>query len=155
MNFFAIFLEFSSLGKVWTEFGTKMFFSLSRPVSFPFRLEIMPEWGFLVFWIFLLFFSEFSCRGRVWMKFGTKFFFTLSRPISSHFWLKIMPLRIFFFNFLNFFAIFFGIFWPGSARNRIRDYNFFLSFSFYLIPFSLKIIPERSFFIFWIFLLFF
>ena len=34
--FFLLFLEFSSLGKVWTEFGTKMFFSFSAcliPVS--------------------------------------------------------------------------------------------------------------------------
>ena len=33
LNFFAIFLEFSSSGWIGTEFGTKIFFSLSRPVS--------------------------------------------------------------------------------------------------------------------------
>ena len=32
-NSFAIFLEFSCLGRVWTEFGSKIFFSLSRPIS--------------------------------------------------------------------------------------------------------------------------
>ena len=32
-NFFALFLEFSCLSRVWTEFGSKIFFSLSRPIS--------------------------------------------------------------------------------------------------------------------------
>ena len=39
--------------------------------------------------------------------------------------------------------------------NGIRDWNFYLSFSAYLIPFWLKIMPGRGFIIFWIFLLFF
>ena len=58
------------------------------------------------------------------------------------------------FNFLNFFAIFFGIFLLGSSTNEIQDKNIFLSFSTYLIPFRLKIMLERSFLFFWIFLLF-
>ena len=34
LNFFTIFfLEFSNLGWAGTEFGTKIFFSLSRPIS--------------------------------------------------------------------------------------------------------------------------
>ena len=33
LNFFAILLEFSCPGRVWTVFGTKIFFSLSRPIS--------------------------------------------------------------------------------------------------------------------------
>ena len=37
LNFFSIlFLEFSSSGRVWMEFGIKIFFSLSRPISFLF-----------------------------------------------------------------------------------------------------------------------
>ena len=32
-NFFAILLEFSCLSRVWTEFETKIFFSLSWPIS--------------------------------------------------------------------------------------------------------------------------
>ena len=47
--------------------------------------------------------------------------------------------------FFNFVAIFFGIFLSGSGMNRIWDYNFFLSFSAYLISFCLKIRPERRF----------
>ena len=56
---------------------------------------------------------------------------------------------------MKFFPIFFGIFLPGSSVNGIRDKNFFFSFSAYLIPFLLKIMPERDFLIFWIFLLYF
>ena len=107
----------------------------------------------MFFEFFLLLFSKFSCRGRVWTEFGTKIFFSLSRPISFRTAKNNIGNKI--FNFLNFFAIFFGIFLLGSSRNGILDKNFFLSFSAYLIPFRLKIMLERSFLIFWIFLLFF
>ena len=43
---------------------------------------------------------------------------------------------------------FFGIFLPGLSMNGIWDYNFFLSFSAYLISFWLKIRSERGFLIF-------
>ena len=56
---------------------------------------------------------------------------------------------------MNFFAIFFGIFLPGSSRNGILEWNFVFTFSVYLIPFSEKIIPGRGFIIFWVFLQFF
>ena len=201
MNFFAIFLEFSCLGRVWTEFRTKIFFhsflanlipfSLKRMpevvfqffeffcnffrnflpgslmngiqdenffVSFSaylilFGLKIMPERGFLIFWIFLLFFSEFSSADQVWTEFGTKIFLSLSPPISSHFRKINTGKRL--FNFLNSFAIFLGIFLPGSVMNGIRDEFFFVSFLANLIPFGLEIMLERGFLIFWIFLLFF
>ena len=58
-------------------------------------------------------------------------------------------------NFLNLFAIFFGIFLPRSSKNGILERNFVFTFSVYLIPFSLKIMPGRGFMVFWIFLLFF
>ena len=57
--------------------------------------------------------------------------------------------------FLNFFAIFFGIFLPGSSVNGIHDWNFFFSFSAHIIQFWLKIMPERVFFNFLNFLAFF
>ena len=56
-----------------------------------------------------------------------------------------------FLNFLNFFAIFFGIFLPGSSMNGIRDQNFSLYSSAYLILFWLKIMPKRGFLIFLLF----
>ena len=56
---------------------------------------------------------------------------------------------------MDLFVIFIGIFLPVSRMNEIRDKNFFLPFSAYLIPFWLKIMPERGILIFWIFLQFF
>ena len=51
---------------------------------------------------------------------------------------------------------FFRIFFPRLSLNGNRDKNFFfLSFSAYLRPFWLQIIPERDFFIFWFFFYFF
>ena len=46
-----------------------------------------------------------------------------------------------FYNFLNFFTIFFGIFLPGSCMNGIVESNFVFTFSAYLILFGLKILP--------------
>ena len=201
--FFIFFLEFSFPDRVWTEFGNKIVFSLSWPISFPFWLKIMLECSFLILWIFLLFFLELSCPGRVWMEFGAKFFFFLFRGLSHpvlaknnagmrffnflifffYFFLEFsFPNRVWtkfgtkifflifglshsvlpknnagmrFFNFRNFFAIFFGTFLLGSSMNGIRDKNCFFSFSAYVIPIWLKIMPEWGFLILWIFLLFF
>ena len=162
-----LFSKFSFQGRVWTEFGTPIFFSLSRPITsrlarnnaekrffdflnyfaiffgiflprsvmngirdeivfvsfldylIPFGLEIMPEIGFLIFWIFLLFFSEFSSTGRVWTEFEPKLFcrfLGLSYPV----WAKNNAgTRV--FNFLNFFAILFRIFFCGSSMNGIGN----------------------------------
>ena len=118
--FLLSFSEFSSLGWVWAKFGSKFlfFFSFSA-YQISFWLKIMPKWGFLIFWILLLFFSEFSCPGRVWTDFETKFFFHflgLSNPVLA----KNIARKTF-FNFLIFFAIFFGIFLPGLSIYGIRD----------------------------------
>ena len=52
-----------------------------------------------------------------------------------------------FFNFLNFFAIFLGISLPRLGRNGIRDeIFFFFSFSAYLNPVWIEIMPEWIFF---------
>ena len=141
----------------------------------------MSEGDFL---IFLLFFWEFSCTGRLWTEFGTNFFFSFSQPPLSRFWIfwnflgrvgleQNLGQNLFFFlglshpvlaknntgkrffNFWNFFAIFFGIVLPGSSMNGILGKIFFITFSAYLIPFWLTIMPETCFFVFWIFLLFF
>ena len=96
-------LEFSSLGREGTEFRTKIFFSLSRPISAQIGQKY---WRNDVFEFFCYFFLEFSSPGRVGIEFGTKIFF-------------------------------------------------FFSFSAYLIPVLIEIMPESSFLIFWNFLLFF
>ena len=84
---------------------------------------------------------------------GVKFcfqFFGLSRPV----WAKNNAEKRF-YNFLNFFNIFFGIFFPGSSMNGILEKNFLFTFLVYLIQFGLKIMSGRGFIIFSIFLLFF
>ena len=111
---------------------------------YPYWIEIMPELSFLIFWIVLLFFLEFSCLGQVWTEFGTKIFFSLSWPISSV--LAKNNNRKRFFYFLNFFAIFFRIFLPGSSMNGIGGKNFFPSFSASLKPFWTEIMSEVFFF---------
>ena len=84
-NFFSIFLQFSSLSRVWTEFGTKFFFFSFSSYLIPFWQKLISERGFLKFSIFLQFFWEFSCPGWVWTDFWTKIFFSPFRPISSRF----------------------------------------------------------------------
>jgi len=137
---------------LFSEFETKLFFSFSAYLI-PFLLKIKPEGVLLIFWIFLLFFLEIYCPGQVWTEFGTKIF---SLFLSlSHLVLAKSYAGKRFFNFLNFFASFFGIFLPGSSMNGISNQNCFPIFSAYLIPFWLEIILERGILIFWIFLLFF
>ena len=59
------------------------------------------------------------------------------------------------FNFLNFFALLFKIFYSGSSSKGRNEKIFFLSFSTCPDPFSLEMKPEWCFLIFWIFLPFF
>ena len=119
--FFGIFLPGSSMNGIWDKFV----FSSFLASLYPYWIEIMPELSFLIFWIVLLFFSEFSYPGQVWTKFGTKIFFSLSWPISSVLAKNSNGKR--FFYFLNFFAIFFRIFFPRPSRNENRDKIFFFS----------------------------
>ena len=142
--FLLFFSEFSCSDRVWTEFGTKIFFLSFLASLSPFWIEIKTKLTFLIFWIFLLFFSEYSCPGRVLMEFGTKIFFlflSLSQPVLAK-----NNTRKRFFNFLICFSIFLGICLPGSSVSGIRDKNFFLVFSAYLIPFWLEIMLEFFFF---------
>ena len=101
---------------------------------------------------FFYFFWNFLARGEYERQLGGKFFFLhffgLSHPVLAK---NNAGKR--FFNFLNFFAIFWefscsGLVWTEFGTN----FFFFLSFLAYLIPFWLKIMPEWGF---WIFLLFF
>ena len=95
------------------------------------------EFSCYVFWNFL-------AEGEYERNSGLKFFspfLGLSHPVLAK--KKKMPER----GFLNFFAIFVGIFLPGSNVSGIRGENFFLPFSAYLIPFWLEIFPEIGFLI--------
>jgi len=103
--------------------------------------------------VFNYFFPNFLARVEYERNSGLKFcahFFGLPHPTFGK---NNVGKRC--YNFLNFFTIFFGIFFPGSSMNGIRDQNFVFTFSVNLIPFWLKIMPGGGFIIFWIFLLFF
>ena len=80
----------------------------------------MPRRGFIIFLIFLLFiFRNFLARVEYERNSGLKFcfhFFGLSHPV----WAKNNAGKMF-YNFLNFFTIFFGIFFPGSSMNGILE----------------------------------
>ena len=79
------FSEFSCPGRVWTEFGTKIFFSFSTYLI-PFWLKIMPEIGFLIFEFFCYFFRNFLARVEYEWNSGLKFcslFFGLSLPVLA------------------------------------------------------------------------
>ena len=106
-----------------------------------------------MFEFFCYFFRNFLPRVGYECNSGRKFF-CLFLGLSHPVWAQNNAGKRF-FNFLNFFAILFRIFFRGPSMNGIRDWNFFVSFSTYLIPVSLKIILERGFLIFWILLLFF
>ena len=106
-----------------------------------------------MFEFFYNFFRNFLARVEYEPNSGLKFFllfFGLSQPV-----LVKTNAEKRFYKFFEFYYYLFGIFLPRSSMNGVRDKNFVFSFSAYLIPFWLKIMPGRGFIIFWIFLLFF
>ena len=118
--FLIFFSEFSSPGRVWTEFGTKIFFFSFSAYLISYCLKIMLEGGFLIFLIFFFYFVQnFLVRVEYERNSGLKYF-----PLFlclSHLVLARDNAGKRFFNFLNSFAIFFGIFLPVSSINGIRD----------------------------------
>ena len=124
LNILAVFFGNGRPTRVGTEFGTKIFFSLSRPLS---TLLDRNNAG-KRFLIFFLFFSEFSCSGRVWMKFGTKIFFSLflglSHPVSAK-----NNVRKRFLNFFEFFCYFSRNFLARVVYERNSRQIFFFPLS--------------------------
>ena len=154
--FLIYFSKFSCPGRVWTEYGTKIF-SLLFIVSHPVLAKKIAGKRFYNFRLFLIFFWEFSCPGRVWTEFGIKiFFFSLFYPISLSLWLKIMPGRGFFIfqifcyffrNFLarveykrnsglKFFSHFLSLTHQDFAKNNVGK-RFFYFFNFFTIFFGI------------------
>ena len=86
--FFAIFFsQFSSPGRVWTEFGTKIFFSLFQPISPILANNNAGKRFFLIFWIFLIFFLNFLAVVEYDQNLGLKFFslfLVLSHPVLAN-----------------------------------------------------------------------
>ena len=148
--FLLFFSEFSCLGRVWTEFGTKIF-SLFLGLYHPVLAKNNARKRFLNFFAIFL---EFCCPGRVWAEFWTKIFiFSFSSYLIS-FWTKIMPERG--FLIFEFFCYFFRNFLPQVEYERNLGLNFFSFFHVLSHPvLAKKKNAEKSFLIFWIFLLFF
>ena len=113
----------------------------------------MLERGFLIFWIFFLFFFwNFLAGVQYEWNWGIKFFspfLGLSHPVLAK---NSAGNR--FFNILNFFAIFFGIFLTASSMNGIQNKIFFL-FLIISHPVLARYNARKKFFNFLIFLLFF
>ena len=154
LNFFAIWLEFSILGRVETR--RKDFYYFLSFSAFPilFRLEMKLWWCFLIFWIFLVFLFSFLLRvGKEHI--STIFIIlSLSRPFS-HSILAWNEAMLVFSNFFEFFCYFFKISItsrPGTHRN---DFLYFFSFVAFPNLFSLEKKLWWYFLIFKIFLLFF
>ena len=92
-----------------------------------FRVEMMPQRYFLIFWIFFSIFLKFSLTRTV----GTErngmkiFIFSLSHHFPTYFRLKWNHNGIFYF--FEFFYYFFGIFYYASCRNGTdRQFLFFI-----------------------------
>ena len=113
--FFGIFLSGSSMNGT---LESNFVFSLSAYLI-PLWLKIMAGRGFIVFWIFLQFFRNFPSWVEYERYSGVKFyflFFSVSPPVLAK---NNGGKR--FYNFFNFFTIFFGIFLPGSSINSILE----------------------------------
>ena len=82
---FFLFFRNCLLGSIMNGIREENFFLAFSAYLIPFWLKIMPERGFLIFWIFLLFFSQFSFPGGVWMEVGIIIFLYLSLHLSTRF----------------------------------------------------------------------
>ena len=117
--FLLLFWEFSCPDRVWMEFGNKIFFFSFSSYLISFWLKIMPERGILIFLIFYYIFRNFLARVEYERNSGLKFF-----PVFfglSHLVLAKNNAEKWFYNFLNFFTTFLGIFLLRSSMNGIRD----------------------------------
>ena len=140
--FLLFFSEFSCPGRLWTEFGTKFFFSFSAHLI-PFWLKIMLERGFSIFFFnfIAIFFGNFHARVEYERKSGLKFF-SLFLDLYHPFLANYNAGK----RFLNFFLLFFSEFsCPGRVCAKFGTKIFFFSFSAYLISFWIKIMPKRGF----------
>ena len=123
---FFIFLIFFRNFLAWIDYepnsGLKFFFSFSAN-HIPFWLKIMLERGFLIFWIFCYIFRNFLPRTEYERNLGLKFF-SLFLGIS-HPGLYRNSVRIMFFSFLNFLAVFFGNGNPARVGTEFETKIFF------------------------------
>ena len=117
------FSEFSCRGLVSAEFGPKIFFLPFPAYLIQFWLEILPERGFLIFWIFCYFFWNFLAGVEYERNSGLKFFslfLGLSHPVLAK---NIAGKR--FFKCFEFFCYFFWNFLAEVEYERNSGLKFF------------------------------
>ena len=142
------------MNRIWDQI---FFFSSVSAYLLPFWLKIMPEWGFLICWIFYYFFRNFlPCPSMNGIR-DKKFFLALSANLTP-FWVRIMPERDFFIFWIfllffleiscpgrvwtkfgaKFFFFFLGLFQPVLDRNnaRMNFFNFLNFFAIFFLEFS-------------------
>ena len=124
LNFFAIFLEFSSLGRVGTEFGTNIFFFLFLGLSKP---GLDRNIAGMMFYNFLNFFAFFFLNFLAWVgqeQNSRRKFFSLFLDLSQPGFDRNYSI-IKFFNLLNFLAIFLEFSSPGWVGTEFGSKFFF------------------------------
>ena len=114
--FFLFFPEYSCPGRIWTEFWSKILYSLFRPMGVLAKNNARKRF-YNFFNFFTIFFRNFISWVEYERNFGVKFrfhFFGLSLPVLAK---NNAGKR--FYNFLNFFTIFFRNFlsWVEYERN--------------------------------------
>ena len=101
--FFYVFRNFPAL-VVWTEFGTKFFFSLSQPISSPVLAKHNAGKGYLIFWIFFSIFFRIFLPGSSTNGIRDKFFFFSFLASLSLFRIMLDRGFLIFWFFLLFFS---------------------------------------------------
>ena len=127
LKFFAIFLEFSITGRVRTHRSDFFIFSLSRQSPTYFGSKRTHNSVFQFFEVFTIF-LEFSITDRVGTCRNDFYLFSLFLGLPQHI-LAWKEAIIVFSNFLNFFTIFFLIFYYRSGRNSLERFFFIFSLS--------------------------
>ena len=122
--FLLFFSEFSSSGRVWTEFGTKIFFLSFSAYLLPFWLKIILKRDFLIFLI--IFFGIFLPGSSINGIRNYNFFFSFSASFNP-FWIEIMS-ELTFFIFWIFLQFFLEFSCPGRVWTEFGTKIFF-SFS--------------------------
>ena len=143
--FLLLFSKFSCRGSIWAEFGPKIFFSLSRPISSHFGQKYCLK---VVFEFFYYFFRNFLAGVEYERNKELKFFspfLDLSHPVlvknnaGKRFFFIIFEFFCYFFrnilarvkyernSVLNFFSLFLNLSHPVLARNNAGK-RFFLIF---------------------------
>ena len=135
-------MEFSISRRVGTKQNDSFYITSFSAFSNLFRVEMMPQRYFLIFWIFFAIFLKFSLTRTV----GTErngmkiFIFSLSHPFPTYFRLKWNHNGIFYFFWI--FLLFFFEFTITRRVGKERTVNFyFFTFSAFSNLFWLEMKP--------------